>query len=75
MLNITPDEDGNLTRPDSGVSASPGDLDEAIQMAILVGDVGANVNIVGSPFEKIASFRSGVIGGQDSCDAIFDLTP
>ncbi|HUF97835.1 MAG TPA: hypothetical protein VMM60_06865 [Ilumatobacter sp.] len=76
VLDITPDEDGNINRADSsGVSASPGDLDEAIQMAILVGDVGANVNIIGSPFEKIASFRSGVIGGQASCDARFDLTP
>lgn len=75
VLDITPSDSGAVNRPESGISASPGDLDEAIQMAILVGDVGANVNIVGSPFEKIASFRSGVIGGQDSCDAIFDLTP
>ncbi len=75
VLDITPDNNGEINRPDSGISASPGDLDEAIQMAILVGDVGANVNIIGSPFEKIASFRSGVIGGQVSCDAVFDLTP
>jgi predicted metalloprotease len=75
VLDITPDDTGAINRPDSGISASPGDLDEAIQMAILVGDVGANVNIIGSPFEKIASFRSGVIGGLDRCDAIFDLTP
>jgi predicted metalloprotease len=75
VRDITPDDDGEINRPESGISASPGDLDEAIQMAILVGDVGANVNIIGSPFEKIASFRSGVIGGQNSCDAVFDLTP
>ena len=75
VRDITPDDNGEINRPDSGISASPGDLDEAIQMAILVGDVGANVNIIGSPFEKIASFRSGVIGGQDKCDTVFDLTP
>ena len=31
-------------------------------MAILFGDEGANVNHVGSPFEKIESFRAGVLG-------------
>ena len=41
-------------------------------MAILFGDPGANVNNVGSPFEKIASFRAGVLGGIDACNAQFN---
>ena len=40
-------------------------------MAIIVGDTGANVNAVGSPFEKIAAFRVGVLGGLDACRAQF----
>lgn len=59
------------TERDSEVTISAGDLDEAIQMAILTGDEGANVNVVGSPFEKIASFRVGVLGGIDACNARF----
>ena len=42
-------------------------------MAILFGDEGANVNHVGSPFEKIESFRAGVLGGIDACDARFGV--
>lgn len=57
-------------RPDNRVQSSPGDLDEAIQMAILLGDVGANLNVVGSPFEKIDSFRTGVLGGTAVCEAL-----
>ena len=79
VRDITPDEFGQTPRqadldgdgePDSTVSSSPGDLDEAIRMAILVGDNGANVDRVGSPFEKIAAFRVGVLGGLDACNAV-----
>ena len=56
--------------PDT-VTSSPGDLDEAIQMAIIIGDRGANVDIVGSPFEKIDAFRIGVLGGLAACDDVF----
>jgi predicted metalloprotease len=79
--DITPDDLGNTTRrrdtdddgvDDAGViTSSPGDLDEAIRMAIIVGDTGANVNTVGSPFEKISAFRVGVLGGLDACRAEF----
>ncbi|MDJ0770005.1 MAG: hypothetical protein QNJ12_14485 [Ilumatobacter sp.] len=55
---------------ESLVGTSPGDLDEAIRMAILIGDEGANVDVVGSPFEKIDSFRDGVLGGLAACDAL-----
>ena len=46
---------------------SPGDLDEAVRTAILIGDLGADDNVLGSPFEKIDSFRDGVIGGLNAC--------
>lgn len=76
VRDITPDETGATRRnadldgdgePDSTVFTSPGDLDEAVRMAILLGDLGTNVDEVGSPFEKIASFRAGVLGGIDAC--------
>lgn len=76
VRDITPDEFGATRRnndldgdgePDSTVVTSPGDLDEAVRMAILLGDLGTHVNVVGSPFEKIASFRIGVLGGIDAC--------
>ena len=80
--DITPDESGNTPRrrdldgdgvADLGtITSSPGDLDEAIRMAILVGDSGANADVVGSPFEKIAAFRVGVLGGLDACRARFE---
>jgi len=46
---------------------SPGDLDEAVRTAILIGDLGVDDNVLGSPFEKIDAFRDGVIGGLDAC--------
>ncbi len=78
VRDITPDVDGRTPRgqdtdgdgfQDLGISSSPGDLDEAIRMAIMQGDDGANVDAVGSPFEKIAAFRVGVLGGLSACDA------
>ena len=79
MRDITPDPTGRTPRggvdrdgdgtPD-GVTTSPGDLDEAIQMAILVGDEGARVDVVGSAFEKIGAFRVGVLGGLGACAAV-----
>ena len=77
VRDITPAADGSTPRgqrdddgdgvPDSTVSTSPGDLDEAIRMAILVGDIGVNVDQIGTAFEKIDAFRSGVLGGLASC--------
>jgi predicted metalloprotease len=79
VRDITPDDQGITPRsqrdddndgePDSTVATSPGDLDEAIRMAILLGDVGANVDDVGTAFEKIDAFRTGVLGGLDACRA------
>ena len=46
----------------------PGDLDEAIQTALVVGDETSADDVVGSGFEKIASFRAGRARGHpDAC--------
>ena len=75
VRDITPDAQGSTPRqgdrdgdgvPD-GISSSPGDLDEAIRMAILEGDDGANENVVGTAFEKIEALRTGVLGGLGAC--------
>lgn len=77
VRDITPDENGSTRRnadldgdgePDSTVVTSPGDLDEAVRMAILLGDLGTNVDRIGSPFEKIVNFRAGVLGGPTACN-------
>lgn len=78
VRDITPDRNGNTPRQGDRdgdgevdtVTSSPGDLDEAIRMAILIGDQGADVNVLGSPFEKIGAFRTGVLGGLDACDTL-----
>jgi predicted metalloprotease len=49
------------------VSLSPGDLDEAIRTIISIGDVTADLDQLGSPFEKVDSFRQGVFFGVDAC--------
>jgi hypothetical protein len=46
---------------------SPGDLDEAIRYLIRVGDASADEDVLGTPFEKIDAFRTGVLGGLDAC--------
>ena len=48
---------------------SPGDLDEAIQTALVLGDPGINDNIDGSAFERVAYLRLGVLNGLPSCVA------
>lgn len=47
---------------------SPGDLDEAVQTAILFGDLDGGDDVIGSAFEKIGAFRTGVLGGLAACD-------
>jgi predicted metalloprotease len=77
VRDITPDQQGNTPRQGDrdgdgvldGITSSPGDLDEAIRMAILEGDDGANVDQVGTAFEKIAAIRVGVLGGLSACQA------
>lgn len=78
VRDITPDRFGDTPRqgdrdgdgiPDT-VTSSPGDLDEAIRMAIKIGDLGADVDVLGSAFEKIGAFRTGVLGGLDACSTL-----
>lgn len=49
------------------VGLSPGDLDEAIRLAILIGDESFDTDVVGSPFEKVDAFRQGVFFGAAGC--------
>lgn len=54
------------TRTDK-TELSAGDLDEAIVTAIAHSDPTADTNIHGSAFEKVGSFRAGVLGGLQAC--------
>jgi len=49
------------------LSLSAGDLDEAVITAIATGDETAADDVNGSAFEKIDSFRVGVLDGLDAC--------
>jgi predicted metalloprotease len=49
------------------VRISAGDLDEAIQTVLVIGDAGIDDDIIGNAFEKIDAFRTGVIDGTDAC--------
>ena len=55
--------------PHRTAAIEPGDLDEAIQTALVVGDPTSTDDVIGSGFEKIASFRQGVLEGIDACTA------
>ncbi len=73
VQTVIPDERGLLPEPrpeERRASASPGDLDEAIQTVILIGDLSAEENVIGSAFEKIDAFRTGVLDGLDPCLAL-----
>lgn len=58
--------------PDDGrlitLQLSAGDLDEAIVTAIGRSDVSSDTNIVGSAFERVDAFRTGVLGGLNVCE-------
>ena len=70
--NFIFDADDNLVtlaprNPDRTALISPNDLTEAIQTAILIGDVSTDDDVLGSAFEKIDAFRDGALGGLTSC--------
>ncbi len=65
VADIIPSDD--QPTPPRGVTISPGDLDEAIQTALVVGDETSTQDVVGSGFEKIAAFRQGVLEGIPAC--------
>jgi predicted metalloprotease len=66
VATLIPDANGRTAR---GPAIESGDLDEAIQTALAVGDKSSDDNVIGSGFEKIASFRDGVLDGIGSCTA------
>ena len=49
------------------ITLSAGDLDEAVSTAIALSDPTADTNKVGSAFEKVDAFRTGVLGGLAAC--------
>ncbi|MGB3737482.1 MAG: neutral zinc metallopeptidase [Ilumatobacter sp.] len=53
--------------PDRRAQVSDGDLTEAILTAIVIGDDQVDLDIVGSPFEKIDAFRRGTLEGISAC--------
>ncbi len=69
LPSATPDVDGNQVAndPNQTIILSPGDLDEVVKTAVLFGDVASDTNNLGTAFEKIDSFRKGVIGGLNVC--------
>lgn len=50
---------------------SAGDLDEAVITAIQMADENAGDDVVGSAFEKVDAFRTGVLGGLEGCQDRF----
>ena len=63
--SIVPDENGTTSR--GAAKIEPGDLDEAIQAALVIGDEGSADDVLGTGFEQIASFRQGVLSGLEAC--------
>lgn len=55
--------------PNQEILLSSGDLDEAVITAVLLGDEASNTDQVGTAFEKIDSFRNGVLGGLGACQS------
>ncbi len=49
------------------ITLSAGDLDEAVQTAIILSDPTADANINGTAFEAVDAFRTGVLGGLEVC--------
>ena len=67
VADIIPDAQGRTPR--GGARIEAGDLDEAIRTALIVGDDTSTDDVLGSGFEKIASFREGVLDGIPACTA------
>jgi predicted metalloprotease len=72
--NPVVDAEGNLQarNPEQQILLSAGDLDEAVITAVIVGDEAASTNRLGTAFDKIDAFRSGVLGGIEGCQARLD---
>jgi predicted metalloprotease len=57
--------------PDQEILLSAGDLDEVVLTAVLLGDDATDTNQVGTAFEKIDAFRTGVLSGLPGCQERF----
>lgn len=67
ILPLNPQPVVPSTEAEPRISLSPGDLDEAIRVAISIGDVTTDLDERGSPFEKVDAFRQGVFNGASAC--------
>ncbi len=67
---VPPIPDDRFTATGRDLQLSAGDLDEAIITAMLRSDNASDANVRGSAFEQIDAFRSGVLGGMDSCSGL-----
>ncbi|MBI5087758.1 MAG: hypothetical protein HZB15_02505, partial [Actinobacteria bacterium] len=67
--NLVVDADGNVVArdPNQEILLSAGDLDEAVNTAVLLGDESSSTDVNGTAFEKIDSFRTGVLDGMSGC--------
>lgn len=68
IADIVPAADGSAP---GDLSLSAGDLDEAVVTAIVRSDGSADTDVRGTAFEKIDSFRAGVLGGLNACATRF----
>lgn len=61
--------DADFDNTTHSMTISPGDLDEAVQTALVLGDDGIHDNVTGSAFERVAHLRLGVLNGLPACYA------
>ena len=66
---VQPDGTITATNPNQEILLSAGDLDEAVQTALVLGDESTTTGVGGTAFEKIDAFRAGVLGGLPACQA------
>ncbi|MDQ3176723.1 MAG: hypothetical protein M3Q72_04140 [Actinomycetota bacterium] len=66
VRTILPDENDE-TSPTATARIEPGDLDEAVQTTLLIGDATADEDVAGTAFEKIDNFRDGALNGLEAC--------
>ena len=71
-LTIATLQEGGQTLLDgTAVSISAGDLDEAVQSFLLLGE-GTDPEVEGTTFERVASFRDGFLNGLESCSTYIE---
>ena len=61
--------DADFDTASHSLQVSPGDLDEAVQTALVLGDDGIHDDVSGSAFERVAHLRLGVLNGLAACYA------